>query len=316
MICPVCKKNIKTKSHVRRMKDDKHIEYVKKQEMIAYELYKEYKNLYFVLNDDSIFLNEYIESLLRNKYTKEISDTIRKNANKKLSLLKTDINSNKYKQKQQYINDITNGHENIDYVTCKICGFKGRQLISHLTRVHNINKKQYLNMYPNSNINSYNTNKKIALKMLENSKNHDTVEMSIDDRKFYKNIWGICGVRKDLNEFFRSTWESNIARLLKHYDIEYKYEVIKNINYMDSKMIYVVDFYLPKYDAYIEVKGSYDNISKLKIKLFKEQYSSRLFVIDKKVYKRFNKQYKNKIENWENGSKEQRKLLIKGYENI
>lgn len=72
MNCPVCNKKIKTKSHIKRCKDDNHQNYAKKQLELAFKLYNKYKILEKVLNHKDIFLNEYVELELRKKYDKEI----------------------------------------------------------------------------------------------------------------------------------------------------------------------------------------------------------------------------------------------------
>lgn len=298
MECPVCKKNIKTLSHIRRCKDNSHKQFVIKQEKLAVQLYKKYKDIYKVLNNKNIILTEYINVMLRNMYKNEIYETNRINRNKKISEKHTNVNSLKYKFKQQYYKDI-NGTENIDFVCCKICGFRGRQITSHLNRIHNINKDKYLELYPNSNIVCFNTNKKISEKLIESNKNHDNHRMELNGRTINKNVWGKCGIRNDLNEFYRSSWEANIARLLRFFNIKYEYEIPFELSYNNSKLIYIVDFYLTELDIFLEIKGFWDDMSKLKVNLFQTQIDKKLFVIDKNEYMKLNKQYKQIIKNWE-----------------
>ena len=147
--CPICNKDIKTVSHIRRMKDDQHVSFVKAQEELAMSLYEKCRNIFEVLNHKDIILKEYLNILLRNKFKDEIYKTNRINRNKKISMAHTNENSTKFKFRQKFLEDI-NGQENIDFVTCQICGFKGRQLISHLTRIHNIGKVEYQKLYNNA----------------------------------------------------------------------------------------------------------------------------------------------------------------------
>lgn len=68
------------------------------------------------------------------------------------------------------------------------------------------------------------------------------------------------GTRQDLNQYFRSAWEANIARLLNYLNIEwiYEYKRFDFNNETEFVLSYQPDFYLPKYDKWIEVKGWMD----------------------------------------------------------
>ncbi len=73
----------------------------------------------------------------------------------------------------------------------------------------------------------------------------------------YKNIW------------MRSTWEVDYAKWLDKKKIEWKYEP----KYFDLKTAsYTPDFYLPKTNEYIEIKGYWRYGTKKKFDLFKEMY--------------------------------------------
>ena len=120
------------------------------------------------------------------------------------------------------------------------------------------------------------------------------------------NAYSRCkgGIRQDLNQYFRSSWEANIARILNHLNIEWKYEY-KRFNFSEEKegvLSYQPDFYLPKYNKWIEVKGWMDEKSKLRLKLFKKYYpteSLNLILINEEIYLLLNKQYSKIVENWE-----------------
>lgn len=106
-----------------------------------------------------------------------------------------------------------------------------------------------------------------------------------------ENAYSRCkgGVRPDLGQYFRSSWEANIARILDYENIEWKYEPKRfffdeEINGIAS---YQPDFYLPQFNKWIEVKGWMDDKSKLRLKLFAEQYpeeNKNLILIDQDFY--------------------------------
>lgn len=141
---------------------------------------------------------------------------------------------------------------------------------------------------------------------------HNRAMKSVETRrkngllKTTENAYSRCkgGTRLDLNKYFRSSWEANIARILNYLCIEWKYEY-KRFNFSEEKegvLSYQPDFYLPKYNKWIEVKGWMDDKSKLRLELFKKYYpndSSNLILIDEKKYNVISKQYSKLIDNWE-----------------
>lgn len=64
--------------------------------------------------------------------------------------------------------------------------------------------------------------------------------------------FGKGGYRNDLGFYCRSSWEANFARLLTYLGIEYQYEPIR---FCLGHITYTPDFYLPKFDLYIEITG-------------------------------------------------------------
>lgn len=114
---------------------------------------------------------------------------------------------------------------------------------------------------------------------------------------------GKAGKREDLeNVYFRSTWEANFARVLKLMRVEFQFEPkifwLKRAN--GSEMSYTPDFYLPKTDEYIEVKGRWFDDAKEKFDLFKEQYPHiKIKVVDSEKYKVYESRFKHQIEEWE-----------------
>ena len=113
------------------------------------------------------------------------------------------------------------------------------------------------------------------------------------------------GKRSDLNNiYFRSAWEANIARYYNYLGIEWQFEpktfVFENIK--RGNVSYTPDFYLPKEDKWIEVKGWMDGKSKTKLKRFKEQYPNeyaKLQLITEKEYKEIQRKLACFIKNWE-----------------
>lgn len=70
---------------------------------------------------------------------------------------------------------------------------------------------------------------------------------------------GRTGYRKDLpdDQYFKSSFEADYARYLIHNSILYEYEKYTFKTVIDDKeKFYTPDFYLPKEDKFIELKGS------------------------------------------------------------
>lgn len=86
-------------------------------------------------------------------------------------------------------------------------------------------------------------------------------------RIYYKNI---C---------FRSSYESAYAKYLDKNKIEWEYE--KKTFKLPNGTTYTPDFYLPKSDKYVEIKGWLSDIAKNKIKLFRKSYNLSFQLIQK-----------------------------------
>lgn len=76
-----------------------------------------------------------------------------------------------------------------------------------------------------------------------------------------------------LNHVIRSMWEYHFALVLKSYDILYEFEP-KLFTYPVKRgnKGYVPDFYLPKTDEFVELKGYLDSNSAVKLHRFKTHY--------------------------------------------
>lgn len=109
------------------------------------------------------------------------------------------------------------------------------------------------------------------------------------------------GKRKDLNnQYFRSRWEANFARILNYWKIPWEYEPTR---FDLGECTYLPDFKV--YDSkagdyFVEIKGMFMDVDKKKFKLFSEKYPEvRLQVIEEKQYKNLQKEFSSKIQNWE-----------------
>ena len=122
-----------------------------------------------------------------------------------------------------------------------------------------------------------------------------------------ENAYSRCkgGFREDLNQYFRSRWEANIARYLSFLNIKWEYEKHRfSFNEIKSGILsYMPDFYLPELDVWIEVKGWMNEVSKLRLKYFEQFYSDefkKLILVDDKKYYEIEKDFKYVVPNWEN----------------
>jgi len=99
------------------------------------------------------------------------------------------------------------------------------------------------------------------------------------------NIYGIRQLDNDGIDCFRSRYERSIALFLDANHIIFEYEKWGFI--MDS-CTYTPDFYLPYYDCFIEVKGSWGAGVKRKMSKFRARYKSvRLLIIPWVLRKNF-----------------------------
>ncbi len=87
----------------------------------------------------------------------------------------------------------------------------------------------------------------------------------------YKNIW------------MRSSWELNFARFLTLSNIRWQYES-KTFDLKNTT--YTPDFYLPKFDLHIEIKGFWRTDAKKKFRKFRRLYKNiRIEVLNKNKLK-------------------------------
>lgn len=106
------------------------------------------------------------------------------------------------------------------------------------------------------------------------------------------------GYRKDMGSSFKSSWEANIARILKFLNIKWEYEYFHIVT---LNSVYVPDFYYSREgdEIIIEVKGRWDNRSIEKVSyVLREEPDYTLFIVDADIYNFLEKRY-NFIEGWE-----------------
>jgi len=112
------------------------------------------------------------------------------------------------------------------------------------------------------------------------------------------------GIREDLNKYFRSKWEANIARTFNYSNIVWEFEPKRFYfsDISDGIESYLPDFYLPELDIWIEVKGWMKDLDKLRINKFKEFYPveyEKMVLIDEKLYIQIGKKLSHLIPKWE-----------------
>lgn len=128
------------------------------------------------------------------------------------------------------------------------------------------------------------------------------------------------GRRKDLNKFFRSSWEANLARYLVASGHGYTYEPqVFTYPYKHGTVSYCPDFKLND-GTWVEVKGFMDGKSKVQIRRFKKHYPEEFKKLKCVIgsantaaakffekegvpvfyyYNELNKKYRHEIPSWE-----------------
>jgi hypothetical protein len=129
------------------------------------------------------------------------------------------------------------------------------------------------------------------------------------------------GYRPDLGITVRSGWEANVCRVLKSYAIPFEYEpFVFPFPVKRGNKHYTPDLFLPASEDWIEIKGYFDNDSRIKLKRFKKHYPGAweafTMIISKSSKKAINicielevpnilfyqdiaKAFKDRIEGWE-----------------
>ena len=113
-----------------------------------------------------------------------------------------------------------------------------------------------------------------------------------------KSSRGKAFYRSDLNCYFRSTWEANFARILNYLNIPWEYESEK-CRFRANGNSLTIDFYLPTFDLYIEVKGYFYKSSKEKFTDVLNSQKVIIKLVDVEVYDQLTKSYSLIIKEWE-----------------
>ena len=87
------------------------------------------------------------------------------------------------------------------------------------------------------------------------------LKMSVATTKRICNINSFNKTVKYNKKYFRSNWEIEVAKWLDNENIIWEYESEKCIHLLETGYRYIIDFYLPKLDIFIEVKGWWDDYS-------------------------------------------------------
>ena len=105
------------------------------------------------------------------------------------------------------------------------------------------------------------------------------------------------GFREDLGHSCRSGWEANYARYCKFFGIEYFYEPCELWFPVKRGIVtYKPDFWLPKQDLWVEVKGYMRKGDETKLKRFAKHYpNERIIIIGKDFFSAMKRQGMNKV---------------------
>ena len=96
----------------------------------------------------------------------------------------------------------------------------------------------------------------------------------------------------DLNKSFRSKWEANFARILNVCNIKWEYESSKCRFHLGDLGVMIIDFYLPDFDMYVEVKGYLTPKALGKMRRFQELHpEKKIKVVERETYKKLLKMF-------------------------
>ena len=113
----------------------------------------------------------------------------------------------------------------------------------------------------------------------------------------YRSRLGKSGFRDDLQQFFRSTWEANFARVMNFLDKDWQFE--PQSFKLSNGQIYRPDFRLDL-RLWVEIKGwlTQDRIQK-PLQFCNDYPEERLIIIGPKQYNRLTEIFQPLIPNWE-----------------
>jgi len=104
------------------------------------------------------------------------------------------------------------------------------------------------------------------------------------------------GFREDIQIYCRSNWEANFARILNFLQVDWEYEA-KTFQF--SNMSYTPDFFVQKYNLYIEIKGRWNDRSIKQVSEFNRNIKEyTLVVVGPDEYNILRDNFKSYV-NWE-----------------
>lgn len=168
---------------------------------------------------------------------------------------------------------------------CPICGktFYACDASRHKTH----NQQKYCSLEC-----AYKAPHKVSEKTRQKMRNN--VARLMKEGRWNRYTTGRGGKREDLGHYVRSNWEANVARIFKLQGREYEFEK-HSFNLSDGR-IYIPDFYLPKENLYVEVKGVMLEKLLSKYNLAKKEYPQENFkLISPEEYSKLREEYKDKI---------------------
>lgn len=263
---------------------------------IIIDYYNKHDNNSIDLDELSLLINRPKTSICRFAKKENLTNNCRPLTEKTINKMKEGIE--KYHKSDEYKNNIYEQQTDLlRYYS------KNKHPRGMLGKHHTDKSKQKMSIAGKeraSNM-SYEEKHKIAMKAVETKRKNGTLNNTTSNA--YSRTKS--GKRKDLNnQFFRSSWEANVARILNHLNIEWEYEIKRFVFESDNELgvdSYQPDFYLPKLNIWIEVKGWLDEKSKIRLKLFREYYPEEydnLIFIDQSFYNLLRYTYFN-LEYWE-----------------
>lgn len=123
--------------------------------------------------------------------------------------------------------------------------------------------------------------------------------------------------REDLGLYVRSSWEANLARVMRVCGIEFRYEPkIYKFPQDHGNNRYTPDFkidHIPghSYTGYIEVKGYMDEDSKVKLKRMEKYYPFDLvLILGRTAYREIEKEFSWMCPEWEYDTKKAEKHAL------
>jgi hypothetical protein len=138
-------------------------------------------------------------------------------------------------------------------------------------------------------ISKFKKNKKLSIEARKNMSQSAAKRIRLKKTTYSR---GNGGFREDIGIYVRSNWEANFARILKFEQKEYQYEPITF--HLEENITYTPDFLCE--DIFYEIKGYMNEISKIKLDLFKEKYPEhKICIIQGNEYNILKEKYKSLI---------------------